>query len=71
VTTQSLSGSNGATAAAVYENSSVSTSVIKWSSTSVYAPSLAAGTPCSTIELESGVETLQTIVGSYSYKRCY
>jgi hypothetical protein len=69
-TTQSLSGSNGATAAAVYRNSQTSTRVVKWYSTGIYAPNLAAGTPCSISDLPSGGTATRVILGSGSYKRC-
>jgi hypothetical protein len=70
VTTQSLSGSNGATAAAVYQNSGTSTSVVKWYSTGIFAPNLGAGTPCSTSDLPSGGTATKAILASGSYKRC-
>jgi hypothetical protein len=69
-TTQSLSGSNGATAAAVYQNSRTATSVVKWYSTGIYAPNLAGGTPCSTSDLPSGGTAIKVILASGSYKRC-
>jgi hypothetical protein len=70
VTTQSLSGSNGATAAAVYRNSRQSTEVIKWYSTGIYAPDLAAGSPCSTSDLPEGGTATKVILASGRYKRC-
>jgi hypothetical protein len=70
ITTQPLSGSNGATAAAVYQNSRTSTQVTKWYSTGVYAPNLAAGIPCSIGDLAQGATATKVILGSGSYKRC-
>jgi hypothetical protein len=69
-TTQPLSGSNGATAAAVYQNSQNPTKVIKWYTTGIYAPNLAAGTPCSTSDLPVGATATKVIIGSGNYKRC-
>jgi hypothetical protein len=46
VTTQPLTGYNGASAAADYENSGPPTRVLRWTYTAGYAPWLAAGTPC-------------------------
>ena len=69
--TQSLSGSTGATAAAVYVNSQSPTNVVKWFSSYYYNPGLAAGTPCSTVNLASSSETLKVIVASGSMKRCF
>jgi hypothetical protein len=68
--TQSLSGSTGATAAAVYANSGVSTSVIKWVSTAA-AGSAAAGTPCTTGDASVDIQTTKVIqVLSNGYRRC-
>ncbi len=69
-TTQPLSGSNGATAAAVYQNSQAATSVVKWYSTGIFAPNLAAGSPCSTSDLPNGGTATRVILASGSYKRC-
>lgn len=67
-----LSGSTGATAAAVYETSGLKVEVLKWPATYVssFTPP-AAGTPCSTTDLFSGVETNKIIQGSGSYRKCY
>jgi hypothetical protein len=68
--TQSLSGSTGATAAAVYANSNTSTNVIKWSSTAA-AGSAAGGTACSPGDLSVSSETLKVIqVLPNGYRKC-
>jgi hypothetical protein len=68
--TQSLSGSTGATAAAVYVNSGIGTSVIKWVSTAA-AGSVAAGTPCTTGDASVDTQTTKVIqVLANGYRRC-
>lgn len=68
--TQSLSSSNGATAAGVFVNNNDSTDVLKWLTTA--APGTAAGgTPCSTSSLSANTETLKLIqVLPNGYRRC-
>jgi hypothetical protein len=70
VTTQSLSGTNGALADAVYLNSGTPTRVIKWYPMFVYAPSLAAGTPCSVSALPADATARYVIVAYGNYKEC-
>jgi len=70
VTTQSLTGSNGATAAALYQNSGTSTRVTKWYSTGIFAPNLDPGAPCSTSDLPEGATAIKVILASGPYKRC-
>ena len=69
--TQSLSGSNGATAAAVYVNSGQNTTVVRWpgsyTSGSVLPP---AGMPCSTLDLPPGSDTTKVIVAYGNYRKC-
>jgi hypothetical protein len=69
---QNLTGSTGATAAAVYTTTLIETTVLKWpgSYTSSASPP-PAGLPCSTGDLPEGLETLKIIGGSGSYRRCY
>lgn len=68
--TQSLSGSTGATAAAIYTISLAPTQVIKWPSTPG-AGSAPAGTPCTTGDASINTETTHVIqVLSNGYKRC-
>jgi hypothetical protein len=68
--TQNLSGSTGATAAAIYTNSEAATNVIKWSSTAA-AGSPAGGTPCSPGDLSVSSETLKVIqVLPNAYRKC-
>jgi hypothetical protein len=69
-TTQTLSGSNGATADAVYQNSGTPTSVIKWYTNFIYAPNLAAGTPCSQSDLPVDATAYKSILASGNYRRC-
>lgn len=67
-----LTGSTGATAAAVYESSLTEIKTLKWPGTyvsSAYPPP--PGTPCSTTDLFSGTEVIKVIQGSGSYRRCY
>jgi hypothetical protein len=70
--TQPLTGSNGASAAAVYVNSGGPTSVVKWSPTFVQtANPPAAGTPCSTGNLDTNGQTLKLIqAGSGNFRKC-
>ena len=66
-----LSGSSGASAAAIYVNTLVDTTVVKWPSG--YTPgSLApAGAPCSNVDLLEGTETVKIIQIIGSSRRCY
>jgi len=69
--TQSLSGSTGASAAAVYSNSQSATTVRYWSGS--YGPNslgLSAGTPCSTSGLSSSSVALKVIQVYSSYAKC-
>jgi hypothetical protein len=70
VTTQPLSGSNGSSADAVYENSMTPTTVFKWYNEYVYAPSLAAGTPCSITALPVDAVATKVIIAAGNYRRC-
>jgi hypothetical protein len=71
-----LSGSTGATAAAVFVNSSAPTRVLYYSSSWVVGGSSgpAAGTPCSSMALPADPTTTQVIQaftsGAYTYRRC-
>lgn len=73
----SLSGSSGATAAAILVNSAVSTNVVKWPGSSSAATSSgflpAIGTPCSTTLASAGSETDSVIVAgaTSTTRRCY
>jgi hypothetical protein len=70
--TQSLSGTTGATAAAVYVNSAVATRATKWPSTYTSGGTNppAAGTPCSTGDLPLDGTTTSMIQASGSYRKC-
>jgi hypothetical protein len=70
VTTQPLSGTNGATGDAVYLNSGTPTSVLKWYTNYIYAPGLAAGTPCSQTALPVDAVATKVIIASGNYRRC-
>lgn len=70
VTTQPLMGANGATATAIYENSSTPTSVLKWYSTYVSAPDLVAGTPCSLSALPAGGTATMALVAAGNFRAC-
>lgn len=70
LTTQILTGSNGATASAIYQNSSDPTSVLKWYSTYVSAPEVSPGTPCSTTDLASGATATMAIVPAGNFRAC-
>lgn len=70
--TAPLSGSTGATAAAVFVNTSTSTNVVKWTSgymSAAWVP--AAGTPCSIGDLPAGVDATQMIQAAGGYRRCF
>lgn len=68
-TTAPLYGSNGATAAAVYVNTSIETTVTQWPG-SYTVGSIPAGTPCATYPLAVGQETSMVIVATGSYRKC-
>jgi hypothetical protein len=70
VTTQPVSGYNGAAADAVYENSGAPTRVLKWYNEYVYAPSLAGGTPCSLTALPVDAVATKVIIAAGNYRRC-
>jgi hypothetical protein len=70
VTTQPLSGYNGASAAAVYENSGTPTRVLRWSNTAMYAPWLAVGTPCSLTALAVDQPAYYVILASGPFRKC-
>jgi hypothetical protein len=70
VTTQPLSGYNGATGDAVYLNSGTPTTVLKWYTNYIYAPSLAAGTPCSQTALPVDAVATKVIIAAGNYRRC-
>jgi hypothetical protein len=66
---QNLSGSTGATAAAVYVNSQTPTKIIKWPNS--YTPGAAtAGSPCSVYDMVAGTNTLGTIQAYGGYRKC-
>lgn len=68
--TQNLSGSTGATAAALYTGSNTATNVVKWVSTAA-AGTVAGGTPCTTGDATIDTVTLRSIqVLSNGYRRC-
>jgi hypothetical protein len=69
---QNLTGSTGATAAAVYTSSGGELNAVKWpgSYTSSASPP-PAGTPCATGDLPEGYETLKILQGSGAYRRCF
>ena len=68
--TADLSGSNGATAAALYSNTNVGTSVVKWPKSYTYGPWLAAGTPCNDVDLPPGAVVTSVIVATGNYRKC-
>lgn len=69
--TQSLSGTTGASAAAVYANSREGTKVVYWAgSFRSNTLGLAAGTPCSTSGLGSGNTVLQVIQAQGNFAKC-
>jgi hypothetical protein len=70
VTTQLLSGTNGVTAQAVYANSGTPTTVLKWVNTGVYAPNLAAGTPCTITPLAVDQTAYYVILASGPLRKC-
>lgn len=70
VTTQPLTGTNGATGDAVYENSGTPTRVLKWSNTAMYAPNLAVGTPCSLTALAVDQTAYYVILASGPFRKC-
>jgi hypothetical protein len=70
VTTQPLTGYNGASAAAVYENSGTPTRVLRWSNTAMYAPNLAVGTPCSLTALAVDQTAYYVILASGPFRKC-
>jgi hypothetical protein len=70
VTTQPLSGTNGATADAVYLNSGTPTTVLKWVNTGVYAPWLAPGTPCTITALPVDGTAYYVILASGPIRKC-
>lgn len=65
-----LSGSNGATAAAVYTTSLTATSIVKWPSSYIVG-SVPAGLPCSPVDLTLGSTTAHVIQAVGSYRKCY
>lgn len=70
--TADLSGSTGATAAAVYTNTGTGTTVRKWPGTYISTASPPTpGQPCSTSDLANGSETLKILQGSGTWRRCY
>lgn len=68
--TQYLGGTNGATAGAFYSNTSVETRVVKWPGTFTYNTTLAAGTPCSTVDLGPWAQATRVIHASGNYRKC-
>jgi hypothetical protein len=69
--TVELFGSNGATAAAVWLNTTDATTILKWPSVYSAGSSAAAGTPCSNFDMLSGETTAKFIQVLGSYRRCY
>jgi hypothetical protein len=68
--TAPLSGSPGATAAATYVYSRVSTRVLLWPGVWTSGGTAAAGTPCSTYGLFPGDRATKTIIVSGSLRKC-
>ena len=69
---EDLTGTTGATGAAVYSYSEAPTTVLKWPSTYVnVANPPAAGTPCSVGSLWYGDETRRVIQRAGNYARCF
>jgi hypothetical protein len=64
-----LSGGTGASAAATFVSRREPTTVVKWSSTYT-SGSVAAGTPCSPVDLLPGELTGRVIVATGSYRKC-
>jgi hypothetical protein len=67
--TQPLSGSNGASAAAYYDNTLGFTTVVKWPTSWTPGPP-EAGSPCSTVNLPYGYVTTSVIERTAGYARC-
>ncbi len=57
-------------AAAVFVNGGMPTSVVRWTSGWAYNPTLAAGAPCSIIDLAAGQQTATTIQANGNYRKC-
>lgn len=68
--TASLSGGNGAAAAAYYVNTDQPTNVVKWPGTYLYNTTLAPGTPCSPYDLAEGAEAMRVIQATGNYRKC-
>ena len=69
--TADLVGSNGSTAAALGVDTNVRTDVVKWPKSYTYGPWLAAGTPCSNIDLSANQVTSSVIQATGNYRKCY
>jgi len=68
---QPIGSTTGATAAAVYVNSGLGTTAIKWPSTYTGGGNLPpAGTSCTTGAANAGTITYQVIVASGNYRKC-
>jgi hypothetical protein len=70
LTADGLSGSNGATGAAIYPSTAPTTTVVKWPGVYTYHPTLAADTPCSNTDLGAWTFTSQVIVRNGNYAKC-
>jgi len=68
--TQNLSGTTGVSASAVYINTSNPTGVVKWPGSYVYSTTLAAGQPCSTVDLGAWSTATRVIVATGNYRKC-
>jgi hypothetical protein len=71
-TVAALSGASGASASAVYVNSQVATSVIKWPTSYTPAGSVVpvAGAACSPVDLGSGTEVTRAIMKNGNNYKC-
>lgn len=70
--TAPLTGTNGATAAAVFTNSGIATRVVVWPIVFTLGGTAAAGTPCSPYGLAPGDRTTRVIVlnSSGTMRKC-
>lgn len=69
--TASLTGSTGATAAAVFVNTETPTTILKWDASYAPGSTAAAGTPCSVTDLGVNATTQKVIQVFGSNRRCF